>query len=424
MSLTPEGYKPRIVDQMLERKLHVFGAVSIEGLKWCGKTWTAENHAESEIKIAENRGPLTNRDYVLADVSRALVGDSPHLIDEWQEVPQIWDSVRSDLDSHPGHGRYILTGSSVPRREEYIHSGIGRIAKLKMRTMTLFETGDSDGSASLRELMLGKLEMSEKRDVELEQLVDFVVRGGWPAAMGVDPDDYGLIPREYIESAIEDACRLDGKRRDREKMTMLIKSLSRNESTVVSNETVKNGMRSYDDESISNDTYYDYSDCLDRIHLLEDTPSFKANFRSNVRIGKKPKRHLTDVSLAVAALGLNHKKLMGDLNTFGFMFESLCEHDLQIYAECAGGSLYHYRDDSGREVDAIVESEDGSWGAFEIKLGAGQIDDAAVHLLRMRDVFESRGNTPCVLCVISGLSNWAYRRPDGVFVVPITSLGP
>ena len=424
MSLTPEGYKPRIVDQMLERKLHVFGAVSIEGPKWCGKTWTAENHAESEIKIAENRGPLTNRDYVLADVSRALVGDSPHLIDEWQEVPQIWDSVRSDLDSHPGHGRYILTGSSVPRREEYIHSGIGCIAKLKMRTMTLFETGDSDGSASLRELMLGKLEMSEKRDVELEQLVDFVVRGGWPAAMGVDPEDYGLIPREYIASAIEDACRLDGKRRDREKMTMLIKSLSRNESTVVSNETVKNGMRSYDDESISNDTYYDYSDCLDRIHLLEDTPSFKANFRSNVRIGKKPKRHLTDVSLAVAALGLNHKKLMGDLNTFGFMFESLCEHDLQIYAECAGGSLYHYRDDSGREVDAIVESEDGSWGAFEIKLGAGQIDDAAEHLLRMRDVFESRGNTPCVLCVISGLSNWAYRRPDGVFVVPITSLGP
>ena len=424
MSLTPEGYKPRIVDQMLERKLHVFGAVSIEGPKWCGKTWTAENHAESEIKIAENRGPLTNRDYVLADVSRALVGDSPHLIDEWQEIPQIWDSVRSDLDSHPGHGRYILTGSSVPRREEYIHSGTGRIAKLKMRTMTLFETGDSDGSVSLRELMLGKLEMSEKRDVELEQLVDFVVRGGWPAAMGVDPEDYGLIPREYIESAIEDACRLDGKQRDREKMTMLIKSLSRNESTVVSNETVKNDMRSYDDESISNDTYYDYSDCLDRIHLLEDTPSFKANFRSNVRIGKKPKRHLTDVSLAVAALGLNHKKLMGDLNTFGFMFESLCEHDLQIYAECAGGSLYHYRDDSGREVDAIVESEDGSWGAFEIKLGAGQIDDAAEHLLRMRDVFESRGNTPFVLCVISGLSNWAYRRPDGVFVVPITSLGP
>ena len=424
MPLTPDGYKPRIVDQMLERKLHVFGAVSIEGPKWCGKTWTAENHAESEIKIAENRGPLTNRDYVLADVSRALVGESPHLIDEWQEVPQIWDSVRSDLDSHPGHGRYILTGSSVPRREEYIHSGTGRIAKLKMRTMTLFETGDSDGSVSLRELMLGKLEMSEKRDVELEQLVDFVVRGGWPAALGVDPEDYGLIPREYIGSAIEDACRLDGKQRDREKMTMLIKSLSRNESTVVSNETVKNDMRSYDDESISNDTYYDYSDCLDRIHLLEDTPSFKANFRSNVRVGKKPKRHLTDVSLAVAALGLNHKKLMGDLNTFGFMFESLCEHDLQIYAECAGGSLYHYRDDSGREVDAIVESEDGSWGAFEIKLGAGQIDDAAEHLLRMRDVFESRGNSPCVLCVISGLSNWAYQRPDGVFVAPITSLGP
>lgn len=422
--LTKNGYLNRLIDAKIARMLNVFGGVCIEGPKWCGKTWAALNAAESVFYVGDPAGNFQNRRLAEIDASLALAGSHPHLIDEWQEVPQIWDSVRSDLDSHPGHGRYILTGSSVPRREEYIHSGTGRIAKLKMRTMTLFETGDSDGSASLRELMLGKLEMSEKRDVELEQLVDFVVRGGWPAAMGVDPEDYGLIPREYIESAIEDACRLDGKRRDREKMTMLIKSLSRNESTVVSNETVKNGMRSYDDESISNDTYYDYSDCLDRIHLLEDTPSFKANFRSNVRIGKKPKRHLTDVSLAVAALGLNHKKLMGDLNTFGFMFESLCEHDLQIYAECAGGSLYHYRDDSGREVDAIVESEDGSWGAFEIKLGAGQIDDAAEHLLRMRDVFESRGNTPCVLCVISGLSNWAYRRPDGVFVVPITSLGP
>ena len=424
MPLTPDGYRPRIVDDMLERKLRVFGAVSVEGPKWCGKTWTAENHADSEIKIAENRGPLTNRDYVLADVRRALTGDPPHLIDEWQEVPQIWDSVRSNLDSHPGHGRYILTGSSVPKRETYIHSGTGRIARLKMRTMTLFETGDSDGSVSLRELMQGNLVTSEKRDVELEQLVDLVVRGGWPTTLTVDPEDYGLVPKEYIESAIEDACRLDGRQRDREKMRMLLRSLSRNESTVVSNETVKDDMKSYDDEKISNDTFYDYSDCLDRIHLLEDTPSFKPNFRSSVRVGKKPKRHLTDVSLAVAALGLNRENLMGDLNTFGFMFEALCEHDLQIYAESAGGTLYHYRDDSGREVDAVVEAEDGSWGAFEIKLGAGQIDGAAEHLLKMRDVFESRGGSPCVLCVISGLSNWAYQRPDGVFVVPITSLGP
>ena len=424
MTLTPDGYRPRIMDPMLERKLRVFGAVSIEGPKWCGKTWTAENHAESEIKLADSRGPLTNREYVLADVHRALEGGSPHLIDEWQEVPQIWDSVRSDLDGHPGHGRYILTGSSVPRRESYVHSGTGRIATLKMRTMTLFETGDSDGSVSLKDLMQGRLEMSEKRDVELEQLVDYVVRGGWPAALAVEPEDYGLIPEEYIRSAITDACRLDGKQRDREKMMMLFRSLSRNESTVVSNEVVKKDMRSYDDETISNDTYYEYVDCLDRIHLIEDTPSYKPNFRSSVRVGKKPKRHLTDVSLAVAALGLNREKLMGDLNTFGFMFEALCEHDLQIYAESSGGSLYHYRDDADREVDAIVEAEDGSWGAFEVKLGAGQIDDAAKHLLKMRDLFESKGSAPGVLCVLSGLSSWAYQRSDGVFVVPITSLGP
>lgn len=218
MTLTPDGYRPRIMDPMLERNLRVFGAVSIEGPKWCGKTWTAENHAESEIKLADSRGSLTNREYVLADVHRALEGGSPHLIDEWQEVPQIWDSVRSDLDGRPGDGRYILTGSSVPKRESYVHSGTGRIATLRMRTMTLFETGDSDGSVSLKDLMQGRLEMSEKRDVELEQLVDYVVRGGWPAALAVEPEDYGLIPEEYIRSAITDACRLDGKKRDREKM--------------------------------------------------------------------------------------------------------------------------------------------------------------------------------------------------------------
>ena len=292
------------------------------------------------------------------------------------------------------------------------------------RTMTLFETGDSDGSVSLKDLMQGRLEMSEKRDMELEQLVDYVARGGWPAALAAEPEDYGLIPEEHIRSAITDACRLDGKKRDREKMMALVRSLSRNESTVVSNEVVKKDMRSYADETISNDTYYEYVDCLDRIHLIEDTPSYKPNFRSSVRVGKKPKRHLTDVSLAVAALGLNREKLMGDLNTFGFMFEALCEHDLQIYAESSGGSLYHYRDDADREVDAIVEAEDGSWGAFEVKLGAGQIDDAAKHLLKMRDLFESKGSAPGVLCVLSGLSSWAYQRSDGVFVVPITSLGP
>lgn len=424
MTLTPEGYRPRIIDAHIDRMLRVFGAVSIEGPKWCGKTWTAENHAASEMRLTDSTGPVLNRDIVAMDIRKALAGDPPHLIDEWQEVPEVWDAVRGEVDRSPDRGRFILTGSSVPRRQETVHSGAGRICRVGMRTMSLFETGDSDGSVSLEGLFDGGPVMEATREWDLDGLIGLVVRGGWPGSLGIDARDHGLVPRSYLDAAVEDAAYMDGRNRNVRKMRMLLRSLARNESTLASNETVKGGMRENDGESIAIETYYDYSDCLERIHLIDDIPGFRPNLRSETRIGKMPKRHLADVSLAVAALGLSPGMLRGDLRTFGFLFESLCLHDLMVYAESLGWRLSHYRDSRGREMDAVVETDDGRWGAFEIKLGPGQIDAAAENLLALRRVFDREGNPPSVMCVVCGMSGHSYRRPDGVHVVPITAMRP
>lgn len=424
MTLTPTGYMPRLIDDHIDRMLRIFGAVSIEGPKWCGKTWTARNHSNSEMRVAGNTGPLRNRDIVLADINKALVGDTPHLIDEWQEVPQIWDAVRYEVDNCSGKGKFILTGSSVPNRNSYIHSGAGRIGSVKMSTMSLYETGDSDGKVSLKDIMSGKAETVKCKAASYDGLVNIIVRGGWPGSLSIDGTDTSLVPREYVNLALDDACRLDGRVRQFNKMKMLLRSLARNESTLASDATIMRDMKKTDDESIAIETFYDYVDSLDRIHLIRETPCFRPNVRSDFRIGKKPKRHLVDVSLAVAALELNDEILRNDPNTLGFMFEALCEHDLRIYSEYLGGRLFHYRDGRGREIDAVVEMQDGSWGAFEIKLGVDQIDIAAKNLLYLKGLFEAEGKPPASLCVICGLADFAYMRPDGVYVVPITSLKP
>lgn len=423
MTLTPDGYRPRLIDERMGAMLGSFGAVSIEGPRWCGKTWTAKNHANSEIGIADAEGPIPTKELVKADLRMALRGEEPHLIDEWQGIPALWDTVRSDVDKEQKKGRYILTGSSVPRRNEYVHSGTGRIGRMRMRTMTLYESGDSDGSISLRDMFDSEMGMKSCGEVTLERLIRLCVRGGWPGSLvkGVKP---GIIAKDYVEQASKDAARMDGRNLDSDKMAMLLRSLARNESSLATNSRIMSDMKKFDNENIARETFDTYWDCLYRMHMIEDTPSFSPNVRSDARIGKAPKRHLTDVSLAIAALDLNEKILKNDLNTFGFMFESLCEHDLRIYTEHRGGRMFHYRDGRGREIDAVVETDDGRWGAFEIKLGAGQIDDAAENLLKMNEFFEKEGCPPSLLCVICGMTTYAYRRPDGVEVVPITSLGP
>lgn len=423
MALTPEGYRPRLIDAEVEAMLESFGAVSIEGPRWCGKTWTAENHSRSEFRVADAVGPVPGRDIAASDPRGILMGEEPRLIDEWQEVPAIWDAVRSEVDRGAGKGRFLLTGSSIPRRKEYVHSGTGRIGRIRMRTMTLLESGDSDGSVSLFDLFNGTMEQGGRSEPSLDSLIRLAIRGGWPGAIGTKGDP-GRMARDYIEHAAEDAACMDGRERSRRKMEMLIRSLSRNESTLASNAKVMSDMREHDNESISPDTYSEYADCLYRMHLTDDTPAFSPNVRSDARVGKASKRHLTDVSLSIAALRLNHQRLKADLSTFGLMFEALCEHDLQIYSECSGGRMFHYRDGRGREADAVVETADGDWGLFEIKLGTGQVDAAAENLLSLSRFFTENGDPPSLQCVVCGLASYAYRRPDGVYVVPLTSLGP
>lgn len=423
MVLTKEGYKPRLIDAYIKRMLNTFGAICIEGPKWCGKTWTSLNHSNSVFNVGDKKNNFQNRTLAVIDPDIALRGEKPHLIDEWQEVPAIWDAVRSEVDGTNAKGGFILTGSSTPVTKGVLHSGAGRIGSVRMRTMSLFETSDSNGLVSLKSLFGSGPDTIDCGEVDLEWLVALAVRGGWPGAIGVDREDFDLIPRDYIEKARKDAARLDGKRRDSHKMLMLIKSLARNESTVASKETLKKDMRDTDEENISDGALSEYLDCLERIFLVDNIPAFSPNVRSPMRVGKSEKRHLADPSLAVAAMGMNEKRLLNDLRTFGFVFESLCEHDLRIYAEASGGKIYHYRDGNDNEIDAIVEMPDGSWGAFEMKLGTPMVEEASENLLRITNLLVSKGaEPPSVLCVICGMSQYAYRRPDGVCVVPITSL--
>ena len=419
------GYKNRMIDKNIEEHLLAFGAVCLEGPKWCGKTWTSRKHSNSQILIGDPAGNFQNRQLAQMDPSLVLPGETPRLIDEWQEVAGIWDAVRYEVDVRGGKGQFILTGSSTPQRKGIMHSGAGRIAPLRMRTMSLFETGDSDGSVSLVDLFNGGVEPHMTGEVSLKSLADFIVRGGWPGSLDVPMPQAGLLPRRYLDAILDDgANRLDDIKRDSSKMRRLLRSLARNESTTVSYKTLRRDIKDVDGADISDPTIISYLDVFRRLFVIDDQLPFSPNVRSSVRVKQMPKHHLADSSLAAALLGLNAEGLMGDLHTMGFLFESLCEHDLCIYAESFGGKLFHYQDYQEKEIDAVVEAPGGEWGGFEIKLGANQIDAAAKSLLAIRQSIakDKKGRMPKFLCVLCGLSNAAYKRPDGVWVVPITSL--
>lgn len=420
-----KNYRPRIIDKKVEQYPASSGAVCIEGPKWCRKTWTSSAHSKSEIFIGDLAGNFQNRQ--LAELSPALVlnGDTPRLIDEWQEVPSIWDAVRYQVDLNPEKGQYILTGSATPNHKGILHSGAGRIARLRMRPMSLYEAGFSSGTVSLESLCHGKLALAMTGTVQLESLIDYIVRGGWPAAIDMPIEQAALLPQEYLTAVIQDdVYRMDGIKRDLHKMELLLHSLARNESTTVSNKKLQSDVWSVENEVIHTETVSNYLDIFARLFLTDNQPPFSSHVRSSVRVKQAEKRHLADPSLACALLKATPQKLLGDLKTLGFLFEVLCERDLKIYAEAFGASLYHYQDYKNREIDAVIELADGSWCAFEIKLGANQIDQTAENLLKIHGEIqrEGRGTAPSVLCVICGLSNAAYQRADGVFVVPITTL--
>lgn len=422
--LKPEGYKNRLIEKQFDEYLESFGAVCIEGPKFCGKTWTGLSRSKSVVYMGNSENNFQNRTLAQINPSFVLEGESPRLIDEWQEVPSIWDAVRFEVDKNRGKGKFILTGSATPNHKGIMHSGTGLIGKLRMTTMSLFEIGDSSGKVSLEKLFMGEFEDMITGEVKLEDLISFVVRGGWPDDIHVSKNIWGNTAKEYLKTVVdEDMFSVDGVKRDSKKVWALLYSLARNESTVVSNATLRRDIAQVDDESIGLDTISDYLNILNRLFILDDQPAFNTKLRSSRRILKSPKRHFVDPSLAVAALGATKEMLFNDLNTFGFLFESLCEHDLKIYANCNKANLFHYRDEKGNEVDAVIELPDSTWGAFEIKLGANQIDKAAEDLLNFKATMEKEGDRPpSLLCVICGLSNAAYRRPDGVYVVPITAL--
>ena len=421
-----ELYKPRIIDASVEKYLKTFGAVCIEGPKWCGKTWTSAYHSKSEYYLADPRGNFQNRNLAQIDPSLVLDGDSPRLLDEWQEVPALWDAVRFAVDSSKEKGRFILTGSATPNHKGILHSGAGRIARLRMRPMSLFEAGKSSGKISLKELCNGELKAQLTGEVALTDLIDYIVRGGWPSSQELSIEEAALLPKEYISAILSDDIeRIDGIKRDRHKMELLLRSLARNESTTVTNKRLKDDMKEIDHEDIVVETVASYLDVLNRLFLIDNQKPYGTQLRSTVRVKQAEKRHLSDPSLACALLNATPEILKGDLNTLGFLFEALCERDLKIYAEAFGASLYHYQDYHNQEMDAVIVLPDGEWCGIEIKLGANQIEDAAKNLLKIKQKIleEKNGKAPKSLSVICGLSNAAYQREDGVFVVPLTALG-
>ncbi len=425
MAMIKKDYKPRIVDKQIEQYLKVFGAVCVEGPKWCGKTWTSSYHSASEIFIGDPSGNFQNR--ALAQMSPDLVlhGEPPRLIDEWQEVPGIWDAVRHSVDQTGEKGKFILTGSATPNHKGIMHSGAGRIGRIKMRPMSLYESGNSTGEVSLEDLCSDNLVPAMTGDVSLKDLIGYIIRGGWPGNMNASPEEASLLPIQYIDAIIDDdAYRIDGVNRNKDKMKLLLRSLARNEATTVTNTSLAKDMKESDDSDIDKDTVSEYLDIFKRLFITDNQPPFSTNIRSSVRVKQAEKRHFCDPSLACALLNATPEMLMNDLRTLGFLFEALCERDLKIYAESFGASLYHYQGYDGKEIDAVVELKNGQWCAFEIKLGANQIDEAAKNLLDINQKIKDdpKGKPAKVLCVICGLARAAYKRPDGVYVVPITAL--
>lgn len=427
--LTPEGYISRIIDNQIQERLKIYGAICIEGPKWCGKTWTALHNSGSKISLGDPSGNFQNKRLASMDPKLVLEGDTPRLVDEWQEVPQIWDAVKFKVDELNVKGRYILTGSSSPRWHGVLHSGSGRIGSIRMRTMSQFELGNSTGSVSIMDLFNHTVPVTAVPELELIDIINMILKGGWPSAITLSVEQAQQIAKDYLLNIPNDMEKIDGKKRNVKKVASLIRSLGRNESTQASKKTLSNDMIEYSedqeefDDIPEKDTITEYLDSFAKLFLIEDQPSFDYKLRSSVKALKKPKRHYTDPSLAAAAIGATAEMLMDDLETLGFFFESLCVHDLRVYAENIGASVYHYRDEQGKEADAIVQLKDGRWGMFEIKLGFNQVDDAAESLKTLSSTFlKETGEVPEFLCVLGGQFNASYRRDDGVYVIPLTAL--
>ncbi|MDR3052724.1 MAG: DUF4143 domain-containing protein [Coriobacteriales bacterium] len=422
MVLTEQGYKARLMDGLIDELLEAFGAISIEGPKFCGKTWIALNHAQSVFYAMDPEGNFANRQLAQLNPSKVIQGESPRLIDEWQVAPGLWDAVRFSIDRQPHKGRFLLTGSTAPVAEKPLHSGTGRIARIYLRPLTLFESGESSGAIQLHTLFDEQALEPTASSSDLEALANLCVKGGWPENQDTPDNRAARMPTHYLEAIYtSDISSPDGIARDPKKVAALLRALARNNATMVSNTSLKQDV-SQREGMLSAPTLASYLESLKRIFILEELPGWAPDIRSKRRSRTSPKRYLVDPSLTVAALGASAERLLVDMPTFGQVFEGLCVRDLLVYCSLFDATLHHYHDESGLEVDAIIERRNGDFGAVEIKLNAGHENLAAASLTKFQAKMRSAGaRTPSFLLIITG-GGLAYQRDDGVFVVPITCL--
>lgn len=419
-------YKKRIADELLKRKLKGKGAVLIQGPKWCGKTTTAEQIASSILYMANPEEKEQN--LTLADLNPSLLlkGDVPRLIDEWQMAPKLWDAVRFEIDHRGQEGQFILTGSSVPANMDDIsHTGTGRFAWLTMRPMSLYESGESTGTVSLLELFNHIVQLNGVNKLALDDIAYLCCRGGWPRSIFMDKDIALDQAYDYYDAIVNfDISRVDNVSRNPERAKNLMRSYARNIGSQASNETLKNDMINNDVFSLDTDTVYSYLNALKKIFVIEEAPAWNPNLRSKTAIRTSETRYFIDPSIAAASLGIGPNDLINDLNTFGLIFEALCIRDLRVYAESINGSVYHYKDATDLECDAVIHLRNGSYGLIEIKLGGDKlINEGAENLKKVRDKIDvKKMNNPSFLMVLTATGQYAYEREDGIYVVPIGCL--
>ncbi|MBQ7265827.1 MAG: ATP-binding protein [Firmicutes bacterium] len=421
------NYRGRITDEILKRKLKGIGAVLIEGPKLCGKTTTAEQAAKSILYMADPDDRAQNLQMAQLKPSLLLEGQTPRLIDEWQIAPTIWDAVRFEVDHRNENGQFILTGSAVPAdRSKLFHSGTGRFAWVKMRTMSLYESGDSSGDVSLKSLF------EQKSDVvginssdEIEKIAYLACRGGWPTTLELEEDISLDRAYDYYDAIVNvDISRVDEVKRNSERAKRLMRAYARSIGTQISYATLQNDISANDSDTLNVNTVMSYVHALQKIFIIEDMPAWNPNIRSKTAIRTSDTRYFTDPSIAVAALGLGPKDLIKDLKTFGFVFENLCVRDLRVYADALGGQVYHYRDKSGLECDAVIHLKDGKYALIEIKLGGEEnIEYGAKTLIQLKNKIDyDKMPVPSFMMVLTGKGKYAYKREDDVYVVPLGAL--
>ena len=420
-----DNYKKRIADSILQKKLKAKGAVLIEGPKWCGKTTTAEQISKSILYMANPENKEQN--LMLADINPSLLlkGDVPRLIDEWQIAPKLWDAVRFEVDHRKSEGQFILTGSSVHADKSLImHTGTGRFSFLLMRPMSLYESLESNGTVSLEDLFASK-EISGVNNLSLEDIAYLCCRGGWPRSVSMEKDIALEQAFDYYDAVVSsDISRVDGVKRESIRVKNLMRSYARNIGSQASIETLRNDIVNNDSFSLDSDTVFSYINALKKIFVIEDVPAWNPNLRSKTAIRSSDTRYFIDPSIATASLGIGPSDLINDLNTFGLVFENLCVRDLRVYAESINGSLYHYRDSSSLECDAVIHLRNGDYGLIEIKLGGDMlIEEGATNLIKLKDKLDTtKMKRPSFLMILTATGNYAYKRKDDIYVVPIGCL--